>query len=237
MVKEDADQLIRCVKECWWRVAIVISLIALFGLLAAYGWPTGDWAFGWGGIGAVATSVTGICAIYFAYLQFEKERKNQLTYKRLFATRLDEYLEEKFKSISYIGVFGERWDIDEDDERLAIFINFCTQIEAWEDFEINFESSDKLSDDSLKVVFIMRSRVTHVKQVAGTELFVNGLFPGTLRIEGLDSRITALLSALDSFLDSVGEICEEFGLLYLWVEKKKEVADGIFKISRVGAVQ
>lgn len=40
MKKEDADQLIRCVKECWWRVAILFFLIFGFALLAIFGLPS-----------------------------------------------------------------------------------------------------------------------------------------------------------------------------------------------------
>ena len=40
MKKEDADQLIRCVKECWWRVAVLFFLIFGFALIAMYGFPS-----------------------------------------------------------------------------------------------------------------------------------------------------------------------------------------------------
>lgn len=69
MKKEDADQLIRCVKECWWRVGILLLLVSCFVLLAIHGWPQGDWALGWGAIGAIATIVTGCAAVLIAYRQ------------------------------------------------------------------------------------------------------------------------------------------------------------------------
>ncbi|WP_321331259.1 hypothetical protein [Alcaligenes faecalis] len=69
MKKEDADQLIRCFRECWWRVGLLLLLVFTFILLVLYGWPSGDWAFGWGFVGALATSVTGCAAVQIAYHQ------------------------------------------------------------------------------------------------------------------------------------------------------------------------
>lgn len=69
MKKEDADQLIRCVKECWWRVGVLLFLIFIFVLLVLHGWPQGDWGMGWGALGAVATCVTGCAAVLIAYRQ------------------------------------------------------------------------------------------------------------------------------------------------------------------------
>lgn len=80
MKKEDADQLIRCVKECWWRVGILLLLVSCFVLLAIHGWPQGDWALGWGAIGAIATVVTGCAAVLIAYRQKKSndERRSHL---------------------------------------------------------------------------------------------------------------------------------------------------------------
>lgn len=39
MKKEDADQLIRCVKECWWRVLLLLIPPLAFVVWAIYGWP------------------------------------------------------------------------------------------------------------------------------------------------------------------------------------------------------
>lgn len=39
MKKEDADQLIRCVKECWWRGVIVLSVPTALIAWAIWGWP------------------------------------------------------------------------------------------------------------------------------------------------------------------------------------------------------
>ena len=39
MKKEDADQLIRCFKECWWRGVIVISAPTVLIAWAIWGWP------------------------------------------------------------------------------------------------------------------------------------------------------------------------------------------------------
>lgn len=39
MKQEEAEQLIKCVKECWWRVAILLALISGFTLIAILGWP------------------------------------------------------------------------------------------------------------------------------------------------------------------------------------------------------
>lgn len=69
MTEEKADQIIRCVKECWWRVGVLLSLGLLFILLVMHGWPQGDWGLGWGALGALATSVTGYAAVLIAYRQ------------------------------------------------------------------------------------------------------------------------------------------------------------------------
>lgn len=81
MKKEDADQLIRCVKECWWRLTVFFAVELLFVTLVVYGWPQGDWDFGWGAVGAVGTLVTGVGAIYIAYVQkkwIEDERNSDI---------------------------------------------------------------------------------------------------------------------------------------------------------------
>lgn len=39
MKKEDADQLIRCVKECWWRGVIVLAVPTALIAWAIWGWP------------------------------------------------------------------------------------------------------------------------------------------------------------------------------------------------------
>lgn len=39
MKKEEADQLIRCVKECWWRVLLLLTIPVAFMVWAIYGWP------------------------------------------------------------------------------------------------------------------------------------------------------------------------------------------------------
>ncbi|MBH0311259.1 hypothetical protein I7E32_12885 [Alcaligenes faecalis] len=39
MKKEDADQLIRCVRECWWRVLLLLTIPPSFVVWAIYGWP------------------------------------------------------------------------------------------------------------------------------------------------------------------------------------------------------
>ena len=69
MTEEKVDQVIRCVKECWWRVGILLALIFGFVLLAMHGWPEGDWIFGWGAIGALGTIFTGGVAVKIAYSQ------------------------------------------------------------------------------------------------------------------------------------------------------------------------
>lgn len=81
MKKEDADQLIRCVKECWWRLTVFFAAELLFVTLVVYGWPKGDWGLGWGAVGAVGTLVTGVGAIYIAYVQkkwIEDERNSDI---------------------------------------------------------------------------------------------------------------------------------------------------------------
>ncbi|WHQ44238.1 hypothetical protein [Alcaligenes faecalis] len=86
MKKEDADQLIRCVKECWWRVGLLLFLIFIFVLLVMHGWPQGDWGIGWGALGALATCVTGCAAVLIAFGQ-KKTSDEQRVHLDWLATR------------------------------------------------------------------------------------------------------------------------------------------------------
>lgn len=63
MKKEDADQLIRCVKECWWRVAILISIPAILT-----GWLLSDQktmtlALDWTALAAIGTFLAAFAAL------------------------------------------------------------------------------------------------------------------------------------------------------------------------------
>ena len=42
MTEENADQIIRCIKECWWRAGILLALTVGAFLLIASGWP--EWS-------------------------------------------------------------------------------------------------------------------------------------------------------------------------------------------------
>ena len=81
MKKEDADQLIRCVKECWWRVLVVIAA-PLFLILALKNGlqiiltlkeGTAAWVQAIGSILAILAAV----ALYFAGEWHERKKKNK----------------------------------------------------------------------------------------------------------------------------------------------------------------
>ncbi|QCP82375.1 hypothetical protein D0C27_10980 [Alcaligenes faecalis] len=65
MKKEDADQLIRCVKECWWRMALVLAIPLGIMALVFWGSPVTvaleDGAAAWvqalGSVGAVVAAI------------------------------------------------------------------------------------------------------------------------------------------------------------------------------------
>lgn len=59
MNKENTDQVIRCIKECWWRVGVLIGVLFGSVLIAMHGWPQGEWGLGWGAVGAIASLVIG----------------------------------------------------------------------------------------------------------------------------------------------------------------------------------
>lgn len=71
MKKEDTDQLIRCVKECWWRMALVIAIPLALIAWVFWGSPVtmafedgaAAWVQAFGSIGAV------IAAIYVLHKQ------------------------------------------------------------------------------------------------------------------------------------------------------------------------
>lgn len=95
MKKEDADQLIRCVKECWWRVAILLLIpTSLFFVL----WSDSEgmeWKFDWAALAAIGSLLAAIAAFFASSIALkiarqewekEKEQKGQkaLMYKWLF---------------------------------------------------------------------------------------------------------------------------------------------------------
>lgn len=109
MKKEDADQLIRCVKECWWRVAILLLIpILLFFVL----WLDGDdmdWKFGWSALAAIGSLLAAIAAFVASSTALkiarqewdkEKEQKGQkaLMYKWLFMGEIGS-LQASFEAI------------------------------------------------------------------------------------------------------------------------------------------
>lgn len=77
MKKEDADQLIRCVKECWWRVTVVLAVpsLTLVALYSDWPWKESPWA----AASAVATLFAGISALWISMREIQFRRKNTET--------------------------------------------------------------------------------------------------------------------------------------------------------------
>ncbi|GEM_PF-4545092 len=76
MTEEKADQIIRCVKECWWRVGALLALILGFSVFVMGGWPemsqtTAAWVQAIG-------SIIAICvAIFLSHYDKELEKRNK----------------------------------------------------------------------------------------------------------------------------------------------------------------
>lgn len=85
MTEETVDRIIRCMKECWWRVGILLALIFGFVLLVTYGWPQGDWALDWTALAAIGGLAAGFGAFYAARVALriaEEEAKAREKNKR-----------------------------------------------------------------------------------------------------------------------------------------------------------
>nr|WP_321302643.1 hypothetical protein [Alcaligenes faecalis] len=80
MKKEEADQLIRCVKECWWRVLAVISLPVAASISIFSDWPWKDSP--WTAIAAIATFAASWSALYIS----QKEGRRRILLERSVAT-------------------------------------------------------------------------------------------------------------------------------------------------------
>ena len=108
MTREEADQLIRCVKECWWRVGVLLFLVCCFVLLAAHGWPQGDWTLGWGAIGAIATVVTGCAAVLIAYRQKKSNDEFRENLDWMERRSTNQLLNEINQELSYVLLETEK---------------------------------------------------------------------------------------------------------------------------------
>lgn len=59
---------------------IFVVIVCLFALVVMYGWPQGDWGFGWTALAAIGGLMAGIGAFYAAYMALEianKARKDK----------------------------------------------------------------------------------------------------------------------------------------------------------------
>lgn len=90
MTEEKVGQIIRCVKECWWRVGFLLLLAIGLALLVMYGWPfkvhVDVKLLNW--VQTVAACIAGFGAIYTAYIALsvarqEREERRQSALKYL----------------------------------------------------------------------------------------------------------------------------------------------------------
>ncbi|WP_368928662.1 hypothetical protein [Alcaligenes faecalis] len=112
MKKDDADQLIRCVKECWWRVAILILIPSLLT-----GWLLSDrqsitQGLDWTALAAIGTFLAAAAAflssqvaLRIAQQDWEKEKsiryQKSLIYKNLLKAPV-EVLEADIEAIEEV---------------------------------------------------------------------------------------------------------------------------------------
>lgn len=64
-----------------WTDITAFGLLLLFALVMAHGWPSGDWSFGWGAVGALGTVVLGTYAARISRAQHSSMEKEQ-AYRR-----------------------------------------------------------------------------------------------------------------------------------------------------------
>ncbi|MCC9162878.1 hypothetical protein LNA76_06000 [Alcaligenes sp. MMA] len=80
MKKDDADQLIRCVKECWWRVLLLLTAPIALVSWAIHGWPVTISVED--GVAAWVQAIGSILAIAGAALIARSEFKRSLAVER-----------------------------------------------------------------------------------------------------------------------------------------------------------
>lgn len=91
MKSEDADQLIRCVRECWWRVLLLLTIPSSVIAWAIYGWPVtvvvsdgvAAWAQAFGSIVGIGVAILvaryqSIKSRELLSEQWEKERIDEI---------------------------------------------------------------------------------------------------------------------------------------------------------------
>lgn len=71
MTTEKIEQLVLCIKECWWRVGVLLVILLGFTLTAMHGWPQGDWGLGWTSLAAIGGMAAGFGAFYAAYVALQ----------------------------------------------------------------------------------------------------------------------------------------------------------------------
>ncbi len=194
MKKEDADQLIRCVRECWWRLLIFFSVLLMFVTLVVYGWPEADWGFGWGAIGAVGTIVTGGVAVFIAWRQ--SRWMDELRKRDYFKV-----IHELSSALSYLSVvFDERHlkGVEKKDDLLKSFI-YLRLPGAETDLRAIYENpnSNLLSNKILSHINFLLSACEILKQ------------EGTYSDDSLyDLEKMAKSSALQSAQPRLEELCQ-----------------------------
>lgn len=78
MTEEKANQIIRCVKECWWRVVLVFALpaVAAISILSEWPWRESPWS----AAAAIATFFAGGSALWIS-LREARERQAERVIK------------------------------------------------------------------------------------------------------------------------------------------------------------
>lgn len=201
MTEEKANQIIRCVKECWWRVGLLLLLVFCFVLTLIHGWPSGDWGLGWGAVGALSAMAIGCIALKVSATQnrwIADKREHDLHMLRTRAKDVSLFLR---MSITYYLV-----DSRGTDGALETLIRNVKEQHIIFEKVVNAESLYLLGNDVINVAIELNKQLE--LSVLMTNVFYNGddlkeddLLLGTL--SKLSQKCLLMLDALGESIDEL----------------------------------
>nr|WP_321278680.1 hypothetical protein [Alcaligenes faecalis] len=90
MKKENADQLIRCVKECWWRVLLVLVFPAVAVIAVFSDWPSKEQP--WSAIGAIVAAIAVVVALFQLNHAKTDDHEKRARYRKSFLVSIERCL-------------------------------------------------------------------------------------------------------------------------------------------------